>query len=390
MAILAECPVCHKKQKVTNKVCDCGTGFDKAKKSGKVRYWIQFRLPGGKQRKEYVGTSIEEARDADGKRRVQKRENRIFDILPEAKMTFEELTNWYTELAPVKKLASYKRVKQALSSFNKTFGDRIVGSIKPVELEEYQERRERDGKAAATIDMEISIAKTMIVKAFDNDMVDGRTVKAFRKIRRKLKKAANARRRTVTIEEYQRLCSVAPAHLKAFITIGFNTGMRAGEIRMMQWSYIDREKGFIRLPEDITKERKAKIIPINHHVQELLDSLPRAIHHGFVLTYRGEPIQDRGGFKRSFGTACKNAGIPCGRKAEDGMTFHDIRRTVKTNMLNAGVNKVHRDLILGHSLQGMDVHYIVPSEEDLRAAMERYTAWLDKESETASERATTG
>ncbi len=27
------------------------------------------------------------------------------------------------------------------------------------------------------------------------------------------------------------------------------------------------------------------------------------------------------------------------------------QKTVKTNMLNAGVDKVHRDLILGHSLQ---------------------------------------
>jgi hypothetical protein len=34
-------------------------------------------------------------------------------------------------------------------------------------------------------------------------------------------------------------------------------------------------------------------------------------------------------------------------------------------MLNAGVDKVHRDLILGHSLQGMDIHYLAPSEDDL-------------------------
>jgi hypothetical protein len=61
----------------------------------------------------------------------------------------------------------------------------------------------------------------------------------------------------------------------------------------------------------------------------------------------------------------------------NGTTFHDIRRTVKTNMLNAGVDKVHRDLILGHSLTGMDVHYISPSEDDLHRAMGIYTAWLD-------------
>jgi hypothetical protein len=46
-------------------------------------------------------------------------------------------------------------------------------------------------------------------------------------------------------------------------------------------------------------------------------------------------------------------------------------------MLSAGVSKVYCDLILGHSLQGMDAHYIVPDDDTLRQAMERYTAWLD-------------
>jgi len=61
----------------------------------------------------------------------------------------------------------------------------------------------------------------------------------------------------------------------------------------------------------------------------------------------------------------------------NGITFHDIRRTVKTNMLIAGVDKVHRDIILGHSLQGMDVHYMSPSIEDLHRAMAEYTEWFD-------------
>jgi hypothetical protein len=59
--------------------------------------------------------------------------------------------------------------------------------------------------------------------------------------------------------------------------------------------------------------------------------------------------------------------------------MHDIRCTVKTNMLAAEVDKTYRDLILGHSLQGMDVHYIQPGEEALKQAMARYTAWLGEQ-----------
>ena len=39
---------------------------------------------------------------------------------------------------------------------------------------------------------------------------------------------------------------------------------------------------------------------------------------------------------------------------------------------------IHRDLILGHSLQGMDAHYIVPDDDALRKAMDKYSQWLDE------------
>ena len=65
MAILAECPMCHRKQKVSNKLCHCGAELDKIKKNNanpkaklKVLYWISYRLPGGKQRRESVSFSI--------------------------------------------------------------------------------------------------------------------------------------------------------------------------------------------------------------------------------------------------------------------------------------------------------------------------------------------
>ena len=112
MGILAECPFCHTKQGTKNKVCKCGQNLDKAKKSRKVKYWISYRLPDGKQRRESVdamegmnGYSIENARDALAKRQVQKRENRVFEMRPSANMTFQELSGWYLSLPVVKKMA---------------------------------------------------------------------------------------------------------------------------------------------------------------------------------------------------------------------------------------------------------------------------------------------
>jgi integrase len=348
-------------------------------------------MPDGTQRRESVGVfedldaySITDAKNALAKRAVQKKERRIFDMLPESLITFKELAKWYLDLKTVKKLASFGDIKGVLDNFNKEFGNWIVDTVKPVDIENYQLKRQEQGRAAATIDKDISIVKTMIIKAFDNDKVDGRALKVFRSVKRKLRKGANARKRLVSFGEYLRLIDISQPHLKAAIVIAFNTGMRAGEIRKLKWSYIDRKKGFIRLPAKITKEKKDKNIPINQHVKKVLSSLPRALKHDFVITYEGMPITTPGGLKRSFKTACKDAKIPCGQKVENGIIFHDIRRTVKTNMAAAGLDKAYRDVILGHSMQGMDVHYLVPTEDTLKREMARYTQWIDSQLANAS------
>ena len=68
----------------------CGANLESLKKrKEEVRFSISYRIPGGdgEQRMEFAGYSVKEARDADGKRKVQKRENKfVFDIKPEAKL----------------------------------------------------------------------------------------------------------------------------------------------------------------------------------------------------------------------------------------------------------------------------------------------------------------
>ncbi len=385
MAILAECPVCHNKQSIKNKACKCGQNLDAAKKTQKVRYWIKFRLPDGTQKKEYVGMSIEEARDADGKRRGQKRENRIFDILEESKITFQELTDWYLELKKVKKLRSYIRVQVALKRFNEVFGEMLIIDLKNEDLENYQEAREEKGASPATIDMELTIAQTMVNKAFDNDKIDGRALKPFRRTDRKLRKGSNARNRTVSVKEYLALVDKAMDHLKGMLIVAYNTGMRVGEVKTLRWSHIDSKTMFIRLPETVTKEKRTKDIPINHHVKGVLDMLKPPIgivkdgYHDFVFTYLGNPMTSPGGVRKSFKAACEGVGIIYGERKPGGLVFKDFRRSVKTNMAAAELSKVYRDTILGHTLQGMDVHYIKPSDADLTKAMEKYTRWLDGE-----------
>jgi len=142
---------------------------------------ISYRLPGGKQKrapvkgKDLNPYSIEDARKMHSKRVVQKAENKILDIKPDTKMTFNEMAEWYLSLEKVKALKSYEIEGNNIKKFNEDFGNRIVGTIKPAELENYQAQKIAEGVAEATIDHKIGVARRMVKKAFLHDLVGGGT-----------------------------------------------------------------------------------------------------------------------------------------------------------------------------------------------------------------------
>lgn len=259
MAILAECPICHKRQSNKNKKCrSCGEDLDKAKRSQRVRYWISYRLPDGRQRRESVGAlegldpySITDARDAESKRVVQKKEKRIFDMLPESEITFDDLADWYKKLKQIKKLKSFRRISAILANFNGEFGQHLVNDIKATDLTDYQEKRLEQKASPRTVDYEISVVKTMVTRAFYDNKVDGRILKVFKPVERKLKPGSNARKRTLNFAEYLKLKAKAPQHLNVILTTSYYTGMRMGELLKLKWKYIDREAMFIRLPAKV-------------------------------------------------------------------------------------------------------------------------------------------
>jgi len=355
MSILAECPRCHKKQKVKNKACVCGENLDKAKRSNRVRYWINYSLPGGKQRREAVGYSIEEAKDAQGKRRGQKREGRIFDMLPESTMTFKELSEWYLALEKVKALTSFDTVQGYINKFCLDFGDTIVRDLKVTDLENIQVKRMKAGKKPKTVDNELEYTKSMILKAFDNDLVGGDVLKVFKRTRRMLKPNSNRRTRVLTFKEFNDLHSKAPKHLGDILTTAYWTGMRKGEILKLTWDSVDLKNRVINLAPTDTKEGQPKTIPIGEEVFAVLSKLPRPIHGGHVFLYNGSQIKDN--FFRSIKTACENSKILWGMKEKGGFIFHDLRHTFITDMRRAGVARTVTMNITGHAIKDMNERY---------------------------------
>jgi len=189
----------------------------------------------------------------------------------------------------------------------------------------------------------------------------------------------------LSFEEYTRLLPNLAPHLEAIVAAGFYTGMRKGELVNLTREKIDVQSRMIRLEGKDTKEGRPKIIPICNTLWEILNRLPRALHVPHLFLFNTKPVCDiRTGLKR----ACQKADIPYGQDVKNGFIFRDLRRTVKTNMARAGVSKVFRDTILGHSLKGMDAYYMAPSEDDLHQAMDRYETWVNSQLQNVTQNVT--
>jgi integrase len=256
MSILAECPFCHRQQSARNKDCrECGTDLDKQKRNGKVRYYVTNRL-NGKPKKKFVGFTSKEARAVDEKRRTQIREGRVREILPCEPTTFNALSDWFLscmeEKIQKKEKARAKgkgrkglgrsyqqRVMSALRTFNKVFGETLTSDITYAKLDQYMASRE-ENISPYTLDVEMTIVKSMIREAFDQDEVDGSVFKIFRKVKNIAMPEDKNRKRVIFIDEYKKLLSVTQQPLRGMLVIGMVTGMRPSEIRALKWSYINR------------------------------------------------------------------------------------------------------------------------------------------------------
>ena len=145
MAILAECPRCHKKQTVKNRDLRLwgGPGERKAPQESPILGSLS-PAPMVSSARNLSGISLKRPGPRRGSARPKRwRTPAFWKRCRRRRMTFAELAEWYLDLSPVKKLSSYNRIKQGIANFNRIFGIRIVSSLKPLDLEDYQEQAGR-------------------------------------------------------------------------------------------------------------------------------------------------------------------------------------------------------------------------------------------------------
>ncbi len=317
-------------------------------KRGNV-WWIGFSYQGRRYR-EGVGSDRKQAEALLAKRKVQARENRLFDVKKESTEPFDTMAVDYLRYSEVNK-RSYERDVRLVKNLAGHFGGKRLCDITPAMVEQYKAARSRQVKAA-TVNRELACLKHLFTMAIKWDRAMVNPVKEVRFF-----PSPVGSLRVLSREEEQALLDVASPHLRAMIITALNTGMRRGEVLGLMWEDVDFANGYLTVRK--AKNGEVRQIPMSQHLTGTLKSLKRVgpyVHS----KKRGVPY---GTIVHGFRKAVEQSGIRYCR-------FHDLRHTFASRLVMAGVDLVTVKELLGHKSLEMTMRYSHPAPEHKRWAVE--------------------
>jgi integrase len=328
-------------------------------KRGKV-WWIDYYDQNRLRVQESSHSSIR--RDAEALLALRKAEVIRGIYRRPVKITFGEFSAKYMEHAKANK-RSWLRDEQMLKHLKEFFGtERQLAEITPADIEGYKLHRKAE-VSGSTVNRELALLKRMFNLAITWDLFldlnPVRKVKFFREI--------NTGLRVVSPEEEAKLLRNASPYVQDVIQFALNTGLRIGEIFGLRWSDVDLEKNILNVFAPKTQKRRA--VPINGQARKVLEywALGRRNEFVFYNPETGKPFVD---LKAGFALACRKAGI-------EGVTWHTLRHTFASRLLDRGVDIVTVQQLLGHSTVIVTMRYTHTNLDSKRAAVEKLEGFGD-------------
>ena len=282
------------------------------------------------------------------------------DMLKTDIPTLKDFSHNYIEYQRnVKQKRSWKKDDSHLKLFNELWGNRKLSNISAKDIDDYKSIRIQQVKPA-TVNRELEVIRHLFYLAEKWNKFFGKNPIA----KSGLLKVNNLQERILTPDEEDRLFKNSPPHLVPILITALNTGMRKMEILTLAWQDLDFNKNLITVRKEISKSKKARRIPINSTLREvLLEQKLKTQYSGHVfLTPAGVPYSSKNpsALKRAFGTACKKTGI-------EGLRFHDLRHTAATRMVENTGNIVAVSKILGHADIKTTMRYAHPDQSLIEA-----------------------
>lgn len=281
---------------------------------------------------------------------------------------FKEWAKTYLDLESVKALRTIQdRIEIMERQLVPYFGAKILGEIRPADVEAYRaQRRKRNGEKASaqTVNNDHIVLKHALNVAIRRGLLVSNPA-----ARVPMPNPQNERDRVLSEEEWSKLYQAAKSHLKPVLLVAYQLGQRMSEIVGLTWERVDLKRGFITLRGTDTKTKKPRLVPLTPDVRRTLQQLAkvRSLHSRHVFLYQRKPLRD---FRTAFKTAMEDAGV-------SGFRFHDLRHCAATNLRRANVDTTTAMAIVGHTSPQMWKRYNNIQEADLTLAASKLGKYLE-------------
>jgi integrase len=242
---------------------------------------------------------------------------------------------------------------------NRYYADRLreaftgyLSALTAKQVENYKVKR-RALVGSATVNRELALIKHMCTKAMEWGYLKANPLRSVR-----LLKEPPGRLRYLTQQEMDPFVEACSPHLRPIVITALHTGMRKSEILGLIWQDVDFGAKIITVRR--TKNNEARVIPMNQILYDVLVQLPRQLPSAYIFCHADGERYDE--VKRSFKTACRNAGVTDFR-------FHELRHTFASHLIMNGINLKTVQYLLGHKDIRMTLRYAHLSGEHLQAAV---------------------
>lgn len=323
-------------------------------------WWVKY-YRNGRPIRESTGTD----KETDAKRFLKLREGDVASgrlIIPRVeKVRFEDLAEDYVNDYRTNARRSLDKAERSVKRLRKHFANWRAASITTAEIRAYIAKRQGEDAANATINRELRALSHMFVLALQAE-----------KLRHKphipMLTEDNVRQGFFEEDSFRSVLKHLPEEVKLVAVFAYHTGWRVpSEVLPLTWAQVDFKAGVVRLEPGTTKNRDGRTFPMFPELRAVFDAqraytdrtqrglgciIPWVFHRS------GKPIKS---FRRSWKTACKNAGQP-------GRIPHNFRRTAVRNMVRRGIPERVAMQLTGHKTRSVFERYNIVSEGDLREA----------------------
>ncbi len=191
-----------------------------------------------------------------------------------------------------------------------------------------------------------------------------------------------ARKRVLTADELREISSALPSINPVFagiVRVLMYSAQRRDEIARMRWNEIEGKR--LVVPSERYKTGRDHVVPITDKLKELIEAQPRREKCQFVFTTNGKtPFSGfskcKKALDRAIAQARKQQGI---EELMPSWRLHDLRRTARTLMSQAGVSNDVAERVLGHAMETVRGTYDrYAYEPQKRDALEKLGSAIDR------------